>query len=44
MNTEKRIQMELLIILFIALIAFGLASMRWGFDSRSGIESHEKML
>ena len=44
MHTEKRIQMELFIISLIVLIVFDLAALRWGFDSRNGIDSHEKML
>lgn len=44
MIPEKRIQMELSIIVLIVFIVFDLAALRWGFDSREGIESHEKML
>jgi hypothetical protein len=44
MNAEKRIQMELFIILLMVLIVFDLAALRWGFNSRDGIDSHEKEL
>jgi hypothetical protein len=46
-HTEKRVQMELFInslIMLIVFIAFGLAALRWGFDSRDGIDGHKKML
>jgi hypothetical protein len=33
--------MELLIISLIMLIALDLAALRWGFDSRDGIDSRE---
>jgi hypothetical protein len=33
--------MEMLIFLLIALVLFAFASMRWGFDSRDGINSPE---
>ena len=36
--------MELFIISLIVLIVFDLAALRWGFDSRDGIDSHEKRL
>ncbi len=36
--------MELFIISLMVLIMFDLAALRWGFDSRNGINSHEKML
>jgi integral membrane sensor domain MASE1 len=44
MHTEKRRQMELFIMLFIVLIVLDLATLRWGFDSRDGMESHQKTL
>ena len=33
--------MELFIISLIVLVALDLAALRWGFDSRDGIDSHE---
>ena len=33
--------MELFIISLIILVALDLAVLRWGFDSRDGIDSHE---
>ena len=33
--------MELFIISLIILVALDLAALRWGFDSRDGIDSHQ---
>jgi hypothetical protein len=37
---EKRRPMELFISSLVLLVALDLAALRWGFDSRDGIESH----
>lgn len=36
--------MEPFILLFIVFIVLDLAALRWGFDSRDGIESYQKTL
>jgi hypothetical protein len=38
---EKRRHMEPFIISLVILVALDLAVLRWGFDSRDGIDSHE---
>jgi len=38
---EKRRHMDPFIISLVILVALDLAVLRWGFDSRDGIDSHE---
>jgi hypothetical protein len=41
MSTERKTIMATFIIFLVLLIVLALAAMRWGFDSRDGIESLE---
>jgi len=41
MRTERKTIMLTFIIFLVLLIVFNLAAMRWGFDSRDGIDSPE---
>ncbi len=41
MRTERKTIMLTFIIFLVLLIVLGFAAMRWGFDSRDGIDSPE---